>query len=82
MGCGAFVLSNFQADLCTEFIPDEDFVYYESIEDAVDKAGYYLTHEQERLRIAENGYRKVKKQHNFRKKCRYILQAVTEEDAE
>ena len=82
MGCGAFVLSNFQADLCTEFIPDEDFVYYESIEDAVDKAGYYLTHEQERLRIAENGYRKVKKQHNFRKKCRYILQAVAEEDAE
>ncbi|MBP3296076.1 MAG: glycosyltransferase [Lachnospiraceae bacterium] len=79
MGCGGFVLSNYQEDLCREFVPDEDFVYYESIGDAVEKAAYYLEHDEERLRIAENGYRKVKRDHNFQRKCRQILAMVTEE---
>ena len=74
MGCGGFVLSNYQADMCDAFVPDEDFVYYESIEDAVDKTGYYLEHEDERLKIAANGYEKVKREHNFISKCKYMLE--------
>lgn len=73
MGCGGFVLSNYQTDLCAEFVADEDFVYYESIEDAVEKAAYYLEHEEERARIAANGYRKVKEKHRFEDKCRQML---------
>ena len=80
MGCGGFALSNYQVDLCEEFIAGEDFVYYESIPHAVELAGYYLVHEEERCRIAENGYRKVKEKHNFRDKCRRILQMVSEEE--
>ena len=71
------MLSNYQADLCEEFVPDEDFVYYESIEDAVEKAGYYLAHEDERRQIAENGYRKVKEQHNYRVKIQEMLGTVS-----
>lgn len=78
MGCGGFVLSNYQDDLCKEFVANEDFVYYESIEDAVEKAGYYLEHEEERRQIAENGYRKVKRNHNFQRKCRQMLKAFME----
>ena len=78
MGCGGFVLSNYQDDLCREFVANEDFVYYESIEDAVEKAGYYLEHEEERRQIAENGYRKVKRNHNFQRKCRQLLKAFME----
>lgn len=74
MGCGGFVLSNYQADMCETFVPDEDFVYYESIEDAVDKVGYYLEHEDERLRIASNGYAKVKREHDYMTKCKYMLE--------
>lgn len=80
MGCGGFVLSNYQEDLCSEFVPDEDFVYYESMEDAVEKAGYYLEHEDERRRVAENGYRKVKEYHNFKQKCCQILQMIQSAD--
>ena len=76
LGCGGFLLSNYQTDLCTEFVPDEDFVFYESKEDAVDKAGYYLTHDEERCRIAQSGYQKAKRYHNFRRKCRDILKTV------
>lgn len=73
MGCGGFLLSNYQADLCDAFAPDEDFVFYESAEDAVEKVRYYLAHEGERQRIAESGYRKVKAQHGFREKCEEML---------
>ena len=76
MGCGGFVLSNYQADLCEEFVPGEDFVYYESIEDAVEKTGYYLEHEEERLRIAGNGYRKVKEWHRYEDKCVRMLEVA------
>ena len=77
MGCGGFVLSNYQEDMCNEFVPGEDFVYYESTEHAAELAGYYLEHEEERLRIAANGYAKVKEKHGFEGKCReMILTAV------
>ena len=79
MGCGGFVLSNYQEDLCREFVPGEDFIYYDSIRDAVDKAGYYLEHEDERRQIASNGYQKVKKYHNFYRKCREMIKTVTDD---
>ena len=74
MSCKGFVLSNYQADLCEAFVPGEDFVYYESIEDAVDKVEYYLDHEEERLRIALNGYTKVKEEHNYGAKCKFMME--------
>ena len=44
---------------------DEDFVYFENVQDLIDKAGYYLEHSDERERIAASGYAKVKAYHNF-----------------
>lgn len=37
------------------FEPDIEAVYYDSVEDAIEKAEYYLTHEKERLAIAQAG---------------------------
>ncbi|MBR3308017.1 MAG: glycosyltransferase [Lachnospiraceae bacterium] len=76
MACGGFLMSNYQADLAEAFVPGEDFVYYESIPDAVEKAGYYLAHEDERKTIAENGYRKVKEFHSMRRKFGQIFEAA------
>lgn len=61
MSSKGFLLSNFQSDFLIDFVPGEDFVYYENEEDMLDKIEYYLTHEKERMEIAENGYEKVKK---------------------
>lgn len=65
MGHGGFLLSNFQADFLDYFIPNEDFVYYESEEDLCDKVQYYLSHEKERKEIAHNGHERVKANHSF-----------------
>ena len=37
------------------FAPDTEAVYYDSVEDAIEKAEYYLTHEEERFAIARAG---------------------------
>lgn len=76
MGAGGFLLTNFQADFLDYFIPDEDFVYYESEEDLIDKVNYYLSHEKERLEIAHNGHEKVKANHSFEKFFHDIFQVV------
>lgn len=65
MGSGGFLLTNYQEEFLDHFVPDEDFVCYDSMEDLMDKTDYYLAHERERREIAENGYEKVKKGHTF-----------------
>ncbi len=73
MGAGGFLLSNYQADFLDDFIPGEDFDYYESEEDLIDKIYYYLSHEDERLQIAQNGHDKVAAAHTFRHRIREML---------
>ncbi len=73
MGCGGFLLSNFQSDFLDDFVPGEDFVYYESKEDFLQKVDYYLRHEEERKAIARNGHDKVAAGHTYRHRVREML---------
>lgn len=66
MASGGFLLTNFQADLLQHFTPDEDFVYFESENDLLNKIDYYLSHENERKQIAESGHKKISKNHNHK----------------
>lgn len=77
LGCGGFLLTNFQEDLLRLFTPGEDFVFYESREDLMDKIEYYLAHEDERRAIAENGHRKVLQGHTYKDRIREIVRIVT-----
>ncbi len=65
MGCGGFLLTNYQSDFLMHFTPDEDFVYYEGKDDLLQKIDYYLSHDEKRAAIAESGYDKVRREHNF-----------------
>ena len=73
MGSGGFLISSFAADYLNYFVPGEDFIYYEDISDLLDKANYYLTHTEERIKIAENGYKKICNDHTFDHRVQYIL---------
>ena len=76
MGSGGFLLSNFQPDFLDDFIPDEDFVFYESQEDLSDKIDYYLAHEDERLAIAANGHDKIASAHTYRHRVRQMMERL------
>ncbi len=75
LGCGGFLISNYQPEILDYFTPDEDLVLYESIPDLINKIDYYLAHEEERLKIAENGYKKVKQYHTYSSRLALMLEA-------
>lgn len=63
MGCGGFVLSNYQTEIPDLFEPGRDIITYTSMEEMSELTSYYLSHENERSEIAHNGYEKVL--HNY-----------------
>ena len=76
MGAGGFLITSYTADFMDFFVPGEDFIYYESLNDLIEKCDYYLTHTDERIKIAENGYRKICKDHTFDHRVRHILSFI------
>ena len=73
MAAGGFLLSNFQADFLEHFTPDEDFVYYNDLDDLNDKIQYYLNHDEEREQIAKNGQEKIRRYHSFEDQFRRMI---------
>lgn len=73
MGCGGFVLTNYQEDMFRFFEAGRDFVYYESRSDLMDKIGYYLAHEDERKEIAKRGHDRVLQEHTYEQRLRDII---------
>lgn len=65
LGCGGFLITNYQAELPEIFTIGKDLAAYESMEHLCELCAYYLAHEDERRQIAQNGYQKVKKLHTY-----------------
>lgn len=76
MGCGGFLMTNFQEDFLRHFKPGEEFVYYESIDDLLAKTQYYLSHESERADIARAGQEAIKKHHTFKVRMQEIFDMI------
>lgn len=55
------MIAPYTDDLSEMFKENEEIVFYRDKRDFVDKIQYYLTHEDERISIAEAGYRRLKK---------------------
>lgn len=76
LGSKGFLLTNYQAEIPYYFAEGEDLVCFDGVEDLREKIDYYLTHEEERMQIAENGYRKVKEHHTYVKRIIEMLQII------
>lgn len=59
MGCGGFLLTNYQPELDLYFSNGTDYVYFSDTADLLEKAEYYLSHPKEREEIASNGLERV-----------------------
>ena len=64
-GTKSFLMTNNAENLEDYYINGEDIILFESINELIEKAQYYLTHENERLRIAENAFKKTLKEHTW-----------------
>jgi len=58
----------------TIFEHEKDLVYYNSLEDCIDKIIYYANNDNERLKIAENGYNKVLNGHTQVQRVDFIIE--------
>lgn len=78
MGCGGFLLTNYQADLFRHFEPGVHFDYFTDENDMLQKIDYYLTHEDERMTIAENAKETIKLNHNLTNYLQEMIEFVFE----
>ncbi len=78
LGAKGFLMTNYQAEIPLYFKEGEDLVCFDGIEDLREKVHYYLVHEEERRQIAENGYQKVKKYHNYISRITEMLRIIDE----
>lgn len=76
LGAGGFLLTNYQAEIEYYFEDGKDLVCYEDIGDLVEKADFYLKHEELRKSIALNGHEKVKKYHTYDERIKKMLNII------
>lgn len=76
MGCGGFLLTNYQREFFEYFEADKEFVYYENMEDLNSKVEFYLQNDDLRCKIAENGCKKVQENHTFVIRVKDIINIV------
>lgn len=76
MGAGGFLLTNYQNDFNMHFTDGEDYVSFSSKDDLYYKIEYYLTHEDERKAIAENGCKKVRTEHTYEQRLAEMISKI------
>ncbi len=79
MGSGGFVLTNYQQEIEDYFEIGKEIEVFRDLDELMEKTAYYLSHEEERLRIAMNGYMKVRDHFSYTHQLNYILQQVKED---
>lgn len=76
LGCGGFLITNYQSELEDFFDIGTDLEAYSCIEELVEKCDYYLSHEQNRTQIAQNGYQKVCSLHTYPHRVHRMLASI------
>lgn len=75
--CGAFMLSERTEEHLALFAEGREAAYFESPQELVEKARYYLANDSDRERIRKAGYRKtIAGSHTYRDRLMQILQMV------
>lgn len=74
LACRGFCLTNYQEEIAEYFEEGKHLVMFRSEEELLDKAGYYLEHDNERRQIAENGYMRVMESFELRSSIGRMLE--------
>lgn len=76
MGNGGVLFSNYQVELAEFFVDGEDVIMYESIEDAFEKADYYLKKDGLLKKIGLAGKEKVRKAFDYESRADALLGVI------
>lgn len=76
LGTGSFLLTNWLPTLEHLFKDGVHLATYKTVDEAVEKARYYIAHEDERLRIAQAGYEEAIKKHTYTHRLKTVMRMV------
>ncbi len=79
LAVGGFCLTNYQPELEEYFEIGKDLDVYHDLDELMKKIEFYLKNEESRIRIAINGYKKVRKYHTYSARLTEILKWIEEE---
>jgi len=77
---GGFQLALFSEDLIKLFVPDEEIVCFRTLDEAYERAAFYLQHPDERMRIAQAAQQRYLQDHTFESRCAVILGRIQGEE--
>lgn len=80
MAVGGFCLTNYQEELDEYFVEGVDLEIYRDLDELMEKTAYYLEHEDKRIRIAVNGYKKVRELHTYDHRLKEMLNLLQRSD--
>ena len=78
IGSGGFLLSSYQSEYIDYFEPDKDICLYSSYEEALEKADFFIRHDDIRKKVALNGYERVKADFTYEDRIRIMLREQRE----
>ena len=78
LSTGSFLLTNWIPTLGELFEDGKHLVTYKTLDEMVEKAHYYLEHEEEREKIAQAGYEEFINKHTYKHRVEQILSIVAE----
>ena len=78
LGCGGFLLTHYVPNLEEMFENHKHLVWFRSVDECLELVDYYLKHEREREKIAQQGYHFVYQHHTFDHRVGELLQIIKE----
>lgn len=69
----SFMLTSWNPEVASVFEDGKHIVLYKSLDEAVEKAKYYLAHDEEREAIAQAGFDEVRAKHTFVHRAKQVL---------
>ena len=76
LGCGGFLLSNYQQEIPTYLTIGQDLDCYETIDELIEKVQYYLKHDDIRTEIAAHGYETVRQKHTWKHRIAEMFKII------
>ncbi len=73
MGCGGFLLTNYQRDFDEHFRDGENLAIFNSIGEAYEKCAYYLSHDEIRQKVANRGHETINKYYTYDYQIRRMM---------
>lgn len=75
-GCGGFILTGHAEELESYYDIGKEIVCFEDLNDLMEKARYYLSHDDERTAIAQAGYLRTMREHTYAHRLTEIFERL------